>query len=156
MCSTHCACRAGRSTAGRGGSLVRVKIWSADGRILYSDESRLIGDRFALDAEELEVFERPATRSEVSDLSAPENRFERAAGRKLLEVYRPVWTPDRRPLLFETYSAYDAVTARTGGPGRSIDRGRRARRITKARRRRGRPAAPAPRSHPESQPRECR
>ena len=32
------------------GWLVRVKIWDGSGRILYSDEPRLIGDRFSLEA----------------------------------------------------------------------------------------------------------
>jgi signal transduction histidine kinase len=49
----------------------------------------------------------------VSDLQRPENRFERGRG-KLLEVYRPVWTPSGQPLLFETYSPYRQVTQRTG------------------------------------------
>jgi len=51
--------------------------------------------------------------AEVSDLQRPENRFERGFG-KLLEVYRPVRTPSGQPLLFETYSPYREVTARTG------------------------------------------
>jgi signal transduction histidine kinase len=51
--------------------------------------------------------------AEVSDLQRPENRFERGRG-KLLEVYRPVWTPSGQPLLFETYSPYLQVTQRTG------------------------------------------
>jgi two-component system, NarL family, sensor kinase len=29
-------------------SIVRVKVWSRDGRILYSDEPRLVGDHFGL------------------------------------------------------------------------------------------------------------
>jgi two-component system NarL family sensor kinase len=29
--------------------IVRVKIWTRDGRVVYSDESRLIGDRYHLD-----------------------------------------------------------------------------------------------------------
>lgn len=37
------------------GALVRVKIWAPDGTVLYSDESRLIGQRFELGADELEV-----------------------------------------------------------------------------------------------------
>jgi signal transduction histidine kinase len=49
----------------------------------------------------------------VSDLQRPENQFERGHG-KLLEVYRPVWTPSGQPLLFETYSPYREVTRRTG------------------------------------------
>jgi signal transduction histidine kinase len=57
---------------------------------------------------------RPArTEADITDLSRPENRYERGQGR-LLEVYRPVWTPGRTPLLFETYARYDNVTARSG------------------------------------------
>ena len=51
----------------------------------------------------------PTTHAEVSDLTRPENRYERGRG-KLLEVYRPVWTPSGQPLLFETYSPYDSVS----------------------------------------------
>src|SRR3954470_22899642 len=40
-----------------GDSVVRVKIWTRDGRILYSDEPRLIGERFGLGDEETELFE---------------------------------------------------------------------------------------------------
>jgi two-component system, NarL family, sensor kinase len=96
-----------------GRSLVRVKLWTPDGRIVYSDEPRLVGQTFDLGADERAVLAHPSTRAEVSDLSRPENRYEQAQGR-LLEVYRPVWTPSGRPLLFETYSPYAAVTARTG------------------------------------------
>ncbi len=94
-------------------STVRVKFWSAHGRIVYSDEARLIGEQFPLEEEELEVLTNPETRADVSDLDAPENRFEVGQG-KLLEVYRPVWTPSGEPLLFETYATYDSVTARSG------------------------------------------
>jgi len=40
------------------GSLIRVKIWDPDGTILYSDEDRLIGDRFELAADELASADR--------------------------------------------------------------------------------------------------
>ena len=39
-------------------AIVRVKIWTADGRIVYSDEPRLIGQTFALGEEEREVLTR--------------------------------------------------------------------------------------------------
>jgi len=94
-------------------SIVRVKIWNPDGRILYSDEPRLIGQTFPLGEEEQDVFTDPQTRADVSDLQAPENQFERDSG-KLLEAYRPVWTHSGTPLLFETYFRYDEVTARSG------------------------------------------
>lgn len=94
-------------------SLVRVKLWAKDGTILWSDESRLIGEQFKLDPEETEVFDHPRTKAEVSDLNQPENRFERGNGR-LLEAYRPVWTPNGTPLLFETYSPYTEVDQHAG------------------------------------------
>ena len=39
------------------GSLVRVKVWRGDGTILYADEPRLIGERFDLGDDELEVLD---------------------------------------------------------------------------------------------------
>lgn len=92
-------------------TLVRVKVWDRNGRIVYSDEPRLIGEQFRLGPEEKEVFVHPRTVAEVSDLQKPENRFERGQGR-LLEAYRPVWTPSGTPLLFETYSPYTEVDRR--------------------------------------------
>ncbi len=92
-------------------SLVRVKIWTPQGQIVYSDETLLIDKRFDLDAQVRETFAHPQTRAEISDLSSPENRFERGQG-TMLEVYRPVWTPGGHELLFETYFRYDQVTAR--------------------------------------------
>jgi two-component system NarL family sensor kinase len=95
-----------------GDVVVRVKIWTAAGRIIYSDEPRLVGSTFALGDDDLAVLKNPTTVAEVSDLTRPENRYERGNG-KLLEVYRPVWTPNGTPLLFETYLPYDTVTTRT-------------------------------------------
>jgi two-component system, NarL family, sensor kinase len=101
-------------------AIVRVKIWTADGRIVYSDEPRLIGDTFPLGEEQREVLscaDRPGgsckARAEVSDVSEVENEFERDYGR-MLEVYGPVWTPSGTPLLFETYAPYDVVDDRSG------------------------------------------
>lgn len=93
-------------------SLVRVKLWNADGTVLYSNDPRLVGQRFPLDADARQALITPRTQAEVSDLQRPENRLDRNQG-KLLEVYRPVWTPDGTPLLFESYFKYDTVTARS-------------------------------------------
>ena len=95
-----------------GWGLVRVKIWDAQGRIVYSDAPALIGQTYTLGQDDLAVLQHPQTRADISDLRAPENRLERGRG-KLLQVYRPIWTPAGRPLLFETYAPYDTVTART-------------------------------------------
>jgi signal transduction histidine kinase len=89
-------------------SLVRVKIWNPDGTIVYSDEPRLIGSRYTLGPDELAALEDGLIEAEVSDLTKPENRFERSQG-KLLEVYLPIRTPDGERLLFEAYFRYAAV-----------------------------------------------
>jgi signal transduction histidine kinase len=91
------------------GSLVRVKLWDADGRIVYSDEPRLIGEQFELPADELALLQqRGETKSEISDLDEPENQYEEDF-EKLLEVYVGVESTDGQPLLFEAYFLYDAV-----------------------------------------------
>ncbi len=90
------------------GSLVRVKLWRADGRILYSDEPRLIGQTFPLQEDEVEALEEGHVDSEISDLSAPENVYERPFG-QLLEVYVGLTSASGEPLLFEAYFRYDAV-----------------------------------------------
>jgi signal transduction histidine kinase len=91
--------------------VTRIKIWRPDGEVLWSDDQSLIGRRFALDEDARRALEDAKVVAAVSDLDRPENVEERDAG-KLLEVYRPVWTPSGEPLLFEAYFRYDAVSAR--------------------------------------------
>jgi signal transduction histidine kinase len=93
-----------------GGRVVRVKIWNRDGTIVYSDEHRLIGSRYPLDAEDLRAFNNDRVEADVSDLHAPENRFERSYD-KLLEVYLPIRSPTGDRLLFETYDRYSSIAA---------------------------------------------
>lgn len=93
-----------------GDRVVRVKLWDRNGRIVYSDEPRLVGSTFPLDAEKLDVLRTGSTKAELSDVSGPENRFERGLG-DLYEVYLPVRAPDGTPLLFETYQRRSAVAA---------------------------------------------
>jgi two-component system NarL family sensor kinase len=95
-----------------GKSSVRVKIWTPQGRVVYSDEPSLVGKEFKLGKDQREVFVHPATRAEVTELGRDENTFERSQGGRLLEVYRPVWTPGGEPLMFETYASYEGVDAR--------------------------------------------
>ena len=90
--------------------VVRVKIWTADGTIVYSDESRLIGETYELGGDELEAIETGGVTAELSDLQAPENRFDRGHG-DLLEVYTKIETPDGTPLLFETYQRFSSIAS---------------------------------------------
>jgi signal transduction histidine kinase len=90
--------------------VVRVKIWNASGRILYSDEHRLIGSSYPLGDDEQRALMTGGVDAEVSDLSRPENRFERSQ-HKLLEVYLGITGPNGRKLLFEDYLRYSSVAA---------------------------------------------
>ncbi len=90
--------------------VMRVKIWDRDGRVVYSDEPRLIGSTYALGADEAEALRSGGAHAERSDLSRPENRFERGQG-ELYEVYTRVRTPTGAPLLFETYQRSSSLVA---------------------------------------------
>jgi signal transduction histidine kinase len=89
--------------------VVRVKLWDRDGRIVYSDDKALIGEKYPLGSEEREAIEDGTSAADLSDLNKPENRDERSYG-KLLEVYDGVRTRDGTPVLFEAYLRFDTVT----------------------------------------------
>jgi two-component system, NarL family, sensor kinase len=91
-------------------SVVRVKLWLPSGRIVYSDEHRLIGSTYPLGADDRESLLTGSTDAEISDLHRPENRFERGYG-KLMEVYLGIRAPGGRRLLFETYQRYSSVAS---------------------------------------------
>jgi signal transduction histidine kinase len=93
-----------------GSWIVRLKIWDATGRVVYSDDRTLVGRRFPLTTEDRELLGTDRTVAEVSDLAAAENQDERQWG-KLLQVYRGFRTPEGTPLLFETYQPYSRVVS---------------------------------------------
>jgi two-component system NarL family sensor kinase len=98
-----------------GGWLVRVKIWDASGRIVYSDEPRLIGEKFTLDSEAREVFASAkfgTVAGDLSDLKEPENKFEQSS-QKLYEAYAFTRSPEGQPLLFEAYYRQSDLTDRS-------------------------------------------
>jgi two-component system, NarL family, sensor kinase len=102
-----------------GRPIVRVKVWSPDGRIVYSDAAMLIGKRFPLPDDLREALDGDAVRADVSDLSRPENRFERGRGR-LVEVYLPLRIADGRRVIVETYHPAGSIDAASGRIFRTI------------------------------------
>ena len=93
------------------GDVERVKIWDGRGRIVYSDQTQLIGDTYELGTSERAVLESGDLEAEQSDLSKAENRYERTSG-GLLEVYTRIWSPEGEPLLFEVYYSAADIEAR--------------------------------------------
>jgi signal transduction histidine kinase len=88
--------------------VVRVKVWTPEGRIAYSDEPRLIGQTFDLGAGERAALRTGRIAADLSDLDEAENRYERPYN-KLLEVYVPVHTIGGQKVLFEAYLRYSSI-----------------------------------------------
>jgi len=72
-----------------GKRLVGFRIWSRDGRVLYSPIPGLTGQRFPLNGVRARSFMGTVT-VDISDLSDPENVYERQHYNRLLEMYVPI------------------------------------------------------------------
>ena len=71
---------------GLGQGVVLFKIWSLDGRVLYSPDESLVGQRFPIDAG-LDQARQGDVTADISNLDEPENTNERQRYRRLVEVY---------------------------------------------------------------------
>ncbi len=100
------------------GQIVRIKLWSPEGAVYYSDEHELIGRTFPIGDDLREGLDGELT-AEVSDLSAAENIRERQFGR-LLEVYVPVRFGNEHVGAFELYVPYAPIAADIAGNGRRL------------------------------------
>ncbi len=75
-----------------------------------SDEAALIGRHFGLGPDEQALFRSGGTDVALSDLTKPENEYERSEG-KLLEAHTVIRTPNGTQVLFEIYQRFTAVSA---------------------------------------------
>jgi signal transduction histidine kinase len=89
--------------------VARIKIWNAEGKILYSDEPLLIGRRFKLGADELSALRVRSASTESEDTSSPENVYERNLGH-LTSVYFGLRAQDGTPVLYEEYLRSSAIS----------------------------------------------
>jgi diguanylate cyclase (GGDEF)-like protein len=94
-----------------GTDVARVKIWSRDGRVVYSDDRALVNRRFSPSHELAEALDGEVA-SEVSHLEKAENVGDRAYG-ELLEVYVPLrFGSSATPAgAFEIYLPYRPIAA---------------------------------------------
>jgi signal transduction histidine kinase len=104
---------------GQDNSIVRVKVWDTDGRIVYSDEPRLLGKRFPLPEDLREAMDNRKASADVSDLARPENRYERGKGH-LVEVYEPMRVAGGELLLLEAYFPSKDISDAGGRIGKSF------------------------------------
>lgn len=89
--------------------VVRIKVWSIDSRVIYSDDKALIGRNFPTKSD-LAAALRGEVESDVTDLSAEEQASERSYG-QLLEVYVPIRFVNNEPPVgaFELYLPYLSI-----------------------------------------------
>jgi signal transduction histidine kinase len=90
--------------------VVRIKLWHLDGHILYSDDSRLIGQRFILSDDDLQAVRTGVSSTSLVDITSPENILERSDPyTDLVQVYSKVTTPSGTVLLYEVYFELPAI-----------------------------------------------
>ncbi|MGZ4121020.1 MAG: sensor histidine kinase [Actinomycetota bacterium] len=89
------------------GAVKRIKVWSPNNTIVFSDETRLIGASF--DARDDFASTRRGPHSEISDLSDPENRFERGLAAKMFATYLRL--PGATQYMVELYQDYAPTQA---------------------------------------------
>lgn len=95
-------------------NIVRVKIWSKTGQVIYSDNLSIIGKTYPLsEIPALREALEGETEMEVSDLSRSEDVTEQHFGR-LLEVYVPIRPADTSQVegVYEVYTSYVPLQAR--------------------------------------------
>ena len=71
--------------------IVRIKVWDRDATVVWSDEPRLIGQRFSDDDELKEALAGEVT-VDIKTLEERENTYERPSYTTLAEVYVPIFS----------------------------------------------------------------
>lgn len=89
--------------------ILRFKVYSPQGAVLWSDDKRLVGKSFP-DNEELQHALRGEVVADVSSLSKPENIFEHDTVQRAVEVYVPIASGSGELLgVFETYKSAESI-----------------------------------------------
>jgi signal transduction histidine kinase len=102
-----------------GGETTRVKLWTNDGTVAYSDEPRLVGLRFDL-TPAAERALRGSPTFAISDHSEPAHALERPIG-EVMEFFVPVHSRDGATVgVFEVEQRADALNASLGDVRRNV------------------------------------
>jgi signal transduction histidine kinase len=94
-----------------GNTIQRVKVWSADGVILYCDDHRQIGLQFPFRADDKALLGTAGADSDIEDLDKSANVLDRGLG-KSVDVHAGARDTAGRPILVETSFTADVVHAR--------------------------------------------
>src|SRR5947209_384447 len=99
--------------------LVRIKVWDDSGRVVYSNESAQVGQRFPV-SEELRTALAGQRSMDVSNLTQRENVGDRRGHTALLETYIPIRAAGRVIGAYEAYSDLGALDAQLADARRTL------------------------------------
>jgi len=102
------------------GTILRMKIWSRDGTVVFSDLPALRGRHFEIEADLAEALEGH-TEADLTNAVADENVFERGIASKLLEIYLPIGHQGEEPIgAYEIYQDADPLMAKLATTRRDV------------------------------------
>ncbi|HEX6399943.1 MAG TPA: ATP-binding protein [Actinomycetota bacterium] len=107
-----------------GAGIERIKIWSPDGVVLFSNDPAQVGLSPEPEEDLLEAFEGEIE-SEISDLDEAENVSERRLADRLFETYVPIDVagvegPEHADAVVEVYQDYSAIQAEIDALNRTL------------------------------------
>jgi signal transduction histidine kinase len=89
-------------------TMVRLKVWAEDGRVIWSDEDALSGETYVMEPDELALFGTDRVSAGISDLDKEENEHEQHF-EELLEVYAGARDANGTPIVVESYWNSDRI-----------------------------------------------
>ena len=102
-------------------SIVRIKIWSTDGQVLFSNDREQVGTRPGVGGELQEALDGELA-NEISDLTADENSSERKLADKLFETYVPIHLAGDNQVsaVVEVYQDYSVIQSEVDRLARTL------------------------------------
>lgn len=94
-------------------SVFEIRLWDSDGRMVYSDDEKLIGQKFDLPHEATDVLAGKEIKATL-EVQTDEVQAGGVDTGELVEVYVPVTAPNGERLAFEAYYDDDAVRQEQG------------------------------------------
>jgi signal transduction histidine kinase len=99
--------------------IIRIKVWSTDGTVLYSNDKTIVGQQF-LDNEELHESVEGEIAAEIKPPEKAENISEKGYA-QLMEIYVPIQDSDGSVFgVIETYVSLDRVNIDTANANSAI------------------------------------
>lgn len=88
--------------------IIRIKVFNSKSQIIYSDESKLIGEEFG-ENEELSEALKGEVKTEIEEPTKGENRYEQGFS-QVMEIYTPIFLGNQKPVgVIEAYYTLDSL-----------------------------------------------